>query len=1258
MADVRITDLVAPEAITQLKDVQKEIENVKKVFLEVMKETATSIKVKIETVGDIEKLNNVVTAGMQKAEAATVQLNTAVQQQREIVGQTSNAISRELAEIEKENKVKREAFMQDKNMLEVAKTFIGTREQNLAKQLKEQATMKDLTAQKKLLNAEYSAGTIKEEEYVRELIRIEDEYRKAKESTGELNRILKNQYKELNAVEGSYQQLSLQLEQLKMAYKKMTDEEKASPMGQAMNEEILKMDAHLKDLAADMGEFQRNVGNYAIAAGGFVDTMLNAVGINGKFASSLKSLADSGAGNVIEGLTTKTKAFFATLSGFLANPVILTILGIGGTIAAFKWWYDYNKGIMEATRLTREFLGVTGEELEEVRSEIQAIADVYDKDYKEVLEAVDILTKQFGIDTREALDVVRGGFQAGADLSGNMLNNMKQYAPIFKDMKLDGSQLAAVLAQTRSGIFNEQGLQMMQMATKKLGEMSSGTKKALKDLGISTDEWNEKLLKGEANFFDYLQEVSKKIGELPRESQEVSNAFKEVFGRNGASGGMEIVKYIGEMTTSLEEVKKVTGEVGKLNDLQVEKQKELNDEVAKVFDTTQQGFEEATISAKIFLTDMLIEIVKYIGRAVEWFKEFYNESLALRAVVQIVGAQFKTLFNFIALGFKQTMMTLNSFAKLMRSTFDFSTLLSDPETYMKRIGEVFEKAGKTWLENNKKFAKDTKDAWVDAVENAKNHRLQLSSGKTESTKDKEDRLYENTDPKVKADGTDTKALKEKAAKAEEEVRKIVAEAAKKTIEERLKIVEDGSEEEMKLREQLAEAEKNLSIANAREEYSKQKQALDDSLKQKKISQEEYAEGVRILEEKLTASELAAEHDREETVKDAREKFASAEIERISEQYSVRKSLRDTAYVQEVADIERQYAEGLITKEQYEQALFNIKNKYEHEAALAVVESLEKQLEVEVLTDKAREEAMRELAKAKADLAKQVADAEVAEMERTKKADADLAKKRMQNTRMWLQMASQAVGKISGLMSTMYDNQAQRIEDEKEANQKKYDEEIERITALAEHGVITTEEAEARKTAAEQRRAEKEAGLEKKKQDLEYKKAVWEKVTSVAQAGIATALAITQALPNIALAALVGAMGAIQVATILATPIKAYARGTGEKGHDGGLAMVGDGGKHEVVVVGNSAWLTPDKPVVVDLPKGAMVYPDVDEWKMEVPLMRGVSDMRQSEPKMVVVNDYKRLEKKMDERNRLARMEMRLMMEQAYRDEFVRYRRGS
>ena len=103
-------------------------------------------------------------------------------------------------------------------------------------------------------------------------------------------------------------------------------------------------------------------------------------------------------------------------------------------------------------------------------------------------------------------------------------------------------------------------------------------------------------------------------------------------------------------------------------------------------------------------------------------------------------------------------------------------------------------------------------------------------------------------------------------------------------------------------------------------------------------------------------------------------------------------------------------------------------------------------------------------------------------------------------------------------------------------------------------------------------------------------------------------------------------------------------------------MVGDGGKREVVVIGNSAWLTPDKPVVVDLPKGAMVYPDVDDWKLNVPLFGKGMALQQNEPKTLVVNDYKRLEKKMDERNRLARISLRLQADAAYRAEFAQYRR--
>lgn len=1264
MADIRITDLVDPQAIEDLRTVKAEVDNVRTTYLEVIRATAEAIKIKVETVGDIEKINNVVAGGMKKAEEATVQLNTAVDQQRQIIGQTTNAISRELAEIEKENKVKRAAFTQDKSMLDLAKSIIGSRDENIARLVKLQKQMKDMKDEQKQLTDAVKRGQMSEQAAYERRIEIEGQYRQTKASVQELTRVLNNQDKELNAAEGSYQQLSLQLEQLKTAYKQMTDEEKNSPMGKAMNEEILKMDAHLKDLAADMGEFQRNVGNYAIAAGDYVDVMLKAVGVNGKFGSSLKMLATAGNGDVIAGLTTKVKAFGATLMGFLANPAVLAILGIGGTIVAFKWWYDYNKGIMEATRLTREFLSVTGDELVDVRSEIQAVADEWDKDYKDVLSAVDILMKQYGIDSREALDVVRGGFQAGADLSGNMLSNMERYAPIFNDMKLDGSELAAVLAQTRSGIFNEQGLQMMQMATKRLREMSTGTKKALEELGISTDEWNEKLMKGEANFFDYLQEVSRKIGELPAESQEVGNALKEVFGRNGAAGGMELVKYLGEMTTNLEEVKKVTGEVGELHDQHIEKVKELNKEVAKVFDMTDDGFEEATISAKIFLTEVLIEVVRYLGKAVDWMKEWYDESMLVRAVAQLIGLSFTQTFRNLELLFRNTMNTTKSFAKLLRGVFDFSLLMSSPDEYMKKIETVFNQGWEQMKKNYTKFGKDTADAYVNAWNSVVNN----ASTKTPSSKTEEPggQGKNSTTTTTNTNSTDTttsgasSVSKEAEAKNMEEVREIIIEATKKTIAERLKLVEEGSEEEMKLSAQMAEAEMASAVAAARKNYDKQKGELDASLSQRKISQEEYNKGIEVLNEELMATELAAEHEKNEAISDARKKFADAEIGRISEFYAVQKSLRDTAYVEEVTAIEQQYAEGLITKEEYERALYEAKVRYERASALAVIESLEKQLSVEEMTDKEREKAMRELAKARAELAKKEVDAEISEIERAKKADDDLAKRRQRNMRQWMQVASQAIGKISGLMGALYDGQIQKIDEQKEVNQAHYDEEVERIESLAERGAISTEEAEARKVAAEKRRSDKEAELEKKKQELEYKQAVWEKATRVAQAGINTALGITSALamypPNIPLAAVVGAMGAIQIATILATPIKAYAKGTGEKGHDGGLAMVGDGGKREVVVIGNSAWLTPDKPVVVDLPKGAMVYPDVEDWKLNVPLLGKGMALQQNEPKTLVVNDYKRLEKKMDERNRLARMSLRLQADAAYRAEFAQYRR--
>ena len=75
--------------------------------------------------------------------------------------------------------------------------------------------------------------------------------------------------------------------------------------------------------------------------------------MNSNFGQSFNHFANSGGHSFIDGLNTKVKAFGKTLIGLIANPWVLTLLGIAGVAAGVKWWYDYNKGLVEATKLTK-----------------------------------------------------------------------------------------------------------------------------------------------------------------------------------------------------------------------------------------------------------------------------------------------------------------------------------------------------------------------------------------------------------------------------------------------------------------------------------------------------------------------------------------------------------------------------------------------------------------------------------------------------------------------------------------------------------------------------------------------------------------------------------------------------------------------------------------------------------------------------------------------------------------------------------------
>jgi multidrug efflux pump subunit AcrA (membrane-fusion protein) len=228
-----------------------------------------------------------------------------------------------------------------------------------------------------------------------------------------------------------------------------------------------------------------------------------------------------------------------------------------------------------------------------------------------------------------------------------------------------------------------------------------------------------------------------------------------------------------------------------------------------------------------------------------------------------------------------------------------------------------------------------------------------------------------------------------------------------------------------------------------------------------------------------------------------------------------------------------------------------------------------------------------------------------------------------------------LGALSDLASTLYDNQIQKIEKQQEEAEKASEAEIARIDQLAEFGAISQEEAEARKRAAEEKTARKEEELARKKAALQTKQAKLEKATNIAQTIMNTATAVMRAykdlgpVAGIVAAAMIAAMGAVQLATIVAQPIPKYAKGT--KGHKGGLAIVGDGGVSETVITERGMYLTPSTPTLVDLPKGAKVLPyaiDMERMKAKANDLEGLMAYRHENelPPITIENDYSGLQK--------------------------------
>lgn len=530
----------------------------------------------------------------------------------------------------------------------------------------------NLTIREKELAQELEDGKISQQEYDKELEIGKVAQKNYRDEIRALQKEIQNNIRQEQQMEGSLKSLRAELSNATKKYDELSRAEREGAKGKELQQHIKDITEELKGAEAETDRFYRNVGNYK-------NSIVEAITGNNRFASSLAGLAQDGGGSikgVFTSAVTSVKSFGSALMGLLANPVFLSIAGIAGAGVAFKWFYDYNQGLAEATRLTKEFTGLTGEELVSVRNGIQAVADTMGHDYKDTLSTVDALMSNYGITAQQATKVVEDGFVSGADLSGDMLDKIQQYAPTFHDAGIGASEMVAILQQTRSGIFSDKGLDVITMASKKIREMGKGTRDALTGIGVDAAKVQQDLANGTRSTFDVVQEVSKKMKDFGADSEQVGDVLKNVFGRQGADAGIKLIEQLDTMTTDIEEVKKQTGEWGEAQQEQIKATNELNGAMSALFDLTDNGWEGMIDQVKLIATKWLVAVVKGCIDVANWFVRLYNKSLIVRAGVQGVAYQFKVLwsavklvFNLIIDGFKGIGRGLELFVDTTKAAF-------------------------------------------------------------------------------------------------------------------------------------------------------------------------------------------------------------------------------------------------------------------------------------------------------------------------------------------------------------------------------------------------------------------------------------------------------------------------------------------------------------------------------------------------------------------------------------------------------------
>jgi len=285
--------------------------------------------------------------------------------------------------------------------------------------------------------------------------------------------------------------------------------------------------------------------------------------------------------------------------------------------------------------------------------------------------------------------------------------------------------------------------------------------------------------------------------------------------------------------------------------------------------------------------------------------------------------------------------------------------------------------------------------------------------------------------------------------------------------------------------------------------------------------------------------------------------------------------RQSLYIQaadsELLALAEQYANGAMTAEQYAQRRLEIQHKLNQDLVNAEIEQIQFLIDIQKMAGKDTASEEKKLLELKQKYAKENTDYQINQLEKLRDKEAELIAKRKEIAQ---EFGNFAIAIVQG----QFQQSEETLRKESESIDIKKAKDLEAVERS-----IASEQDKAAKIAIinAKSQSQKEA-IERRQRQLELERARFEKQAGIARIIVDTASAVAQALPNIPLSLLVGALGAAQLATAIATPLPKFE--DGGKMNYTGLAEYGHGTELRIDPDGKVS-LTSNKPEIGVVKKG-------------------------------------------------------------------------